>query len=154
MVVCKWLVSLLFFSCVLMQTYASEPDSLTMKARTLVDKDALLEAALIYEQIAAKDTSNYEASAFLGNYHFLLGLKAIEAENTYYRAIQAPNRMQMAHHMDELKKLYHEYYEKADRYIQRALRVSRNEHLEKLKVQMYAFKEKVGLVSQAEKKKK
>lgn len=149
------LVSLtVFVSFILVQTFAQNIDSLKLVAKTFIMNDDPKEAALVYEKILVQDTTSYESYAFLGNYHFLLGEKAINNEYARFQVISEPNRMQLAQHMDELKRLYHLYYEKSEWYIQKAIRLNKNEHLDKLLTQIQACKLKVGLVTVTGKKKK
>jgi len=144
----------LFVSFCLVQAFAQNVDSLKTVARSLIQKDFPQDAALVYEKILVQDTASYESLAYLGNYNFLLGEKAIDKEYARFKVIPDPNRMQSAQHMDELKRLYHLYYEPSERYLQKAMRLNKNEHMKKLMVQIQAYKEKVGLVTIVVKKKK
>jgi|GEM_PF-2200922 len=150
----KLLIITLFLSSVLVQAFAQDADSLKLVARTLILNDCPKEAALVYEKILVQDTASYESYAYLGNYNFLLGEKAVDKEYARFQVISEPNRMQLAQHMDELKRLYHLYYEKSELYLQKAIRLNGNEHLEKLIIRIQVFKAKVGLVAVTVKKKK
>jgi len=150
----KLLIINLFVSTILVQAFAQNADSLKLVARTLITNDCPSEAALVYEKILVLDTTSYESYVFLGNYNFLLGEKYIDKEYARFQVISEPNRMQLAQHMDELKRFYHLYYEKSEMYLQKAIRLNENEHLEKLIIQIQDFKAKVGLVGVVNKKKK
>jgi len=141
-----------FFCLCFSRAFALDTDTLMVQARSLVNQDKSRDAALLYEEALGKDSTSYEPSAFLGNYYFLLGKKALNEADAGYRAITQPNRMQMAHHQDQLKYIYHTYYEKAGLYLQKALRIQKNEHLKTLLDTILAFKQKIGLVPALDKK--
>ncbi|MDD4922576.1 MAG: hypothetical protein PHS30_08900 [Bacteroidales bacterium] len=133
---------ILFF---IVGAFAFSADSLLTQARILVNQDRIGEAALLYEKILAQDSANYESYAFLGNYHYLLGKSSLEKAETMFKGIAQPNRMQVARYQDELKRIYRADYEKADRYLLKALTIQKNDHLKKLVGTIQLFKEKIGL---------
>jgi len=132
---------------------AQNMDSLIFQATNLIDQNRPQEAAIIMENIVAKDTTNYDCYAFLGNYHFLLGENAIKKADADYQAIAEPTRMQMAHYQDVLKQIYYTDYVKADLYLTKALNLKKNDHLKKLTDSILAFKRKIGLNAELGKKK-
>ena len=132
---------------------AQNMDSLIFQATNLIDQNRPQDAALIMENIVAKDTTNYDCYAFLGNYHFLLGEKAIKKADADYLTISVPNRMQMAHYQEVLKRIYYTDYLKADLFLTKALNLKKNDHLKKLTDTILAFKKKNGLDNDMEKKK-
>jgi len=147
-----FIISILILFCSA-PVFAQEVDSLILQANSLVDQQYADEAALIFEKILNKDSANYESLAFLGNYHFLLGEMSIKKANADYQAIIQPNRMQTANYQSTLRKIYYADYVKANLYIQQALRINKNDHLEKLVAKIQAFKIKIGLTPVVGKKK-
>lgn len=133
--------------------WAQNTDSLLLQARTLLQHDRSAEAVSIYERILQSDQGNYESYAFLGNYYFLSGQKVLAKTYADYQVIQSPNRMQVARFHEELKAIYFTYFEKADRYLLKALIIKKNDHLEYLVSTIQAYKERVGLVPVSGKKK-
>jgi len=149
----KILVLSVFVSFCFSDVYAQNTDSLLLQAKNLIQQDRSVEAVSIYEKILLSDQGNYESYTFLGNYYFLSGQKAIAKADADYQLIQSPNRMQVAHHHDELKAIYFTYLEKADRYLLRALIIKKNDHLEHLVSIIQAYKERIGIVPVSGKKK-
>jgi len=132
---------------------AQEMDSLIFQATNLMDQNRPKDAALIMEEVVAKDTTNYDCYAFLGNYHFLLGENAIKKADADYQNITVPTRMQMAHYQDLLRRIYSTDYMKADLYLKKALNLKKNDHLKNLTDSIMAFKRKLGLDVEMAKKK-
>jgi len=145
------LTCLIFLS--LVTASAQNVDTLMNEAKRLSEQNHPAEAALIFEKIVEIDAQNYESLAFLGNYNYLLGKQMIDKMEADYKTISQPNRMQIAHYQDELKRIYDLYYEKADRYLMKALRVRGNDHLNKLIQSIQTFREKIELLSVKPKKK-
>lgn len=143
-----------FFVLCLIQAFASGSDTLIYKARILIDKERCNEAASIYEKILESEVRNYESNSFLGSYYFLLGKQAVDSADMKYKAIVQPNHMQMAHYQDVLKDIYYNDYEKAKSYLLKALEVQDNDHLNKTLAAIQAFKQRIGLESVKNKKKK
>jgi hypothetical protein len=112
------------------------------------------EAVRVYEKIMIQDSTNYESCAFLGNYYYLQGENAVKKAETDFAAIPQPNRMQVAHYQNELRRIFETSYWKSDLYLQKALLLKKNDHLEKLRATILAFREKLGLVPVTLKKKR
>lgn len=149
------LLTLSVFICIcLIRVFAQDVDSLLVQARDMVDQDRSVEAAQLYQMVLEKDSANYESNAFMGNYYYLLGKNASSKSDAAYLAIAVPNRMQMARYQDEMKRIYRDFYDKSDRYLQRALNIHQNDHLQKLYVAVQALKVKAGLVPILSKRKK
>jgi tetratricopeptide (TPR) repeat protein len=142
----KLLLLNVFIGYCFIHAFAQNVDSLMIQARSLIGQNRSQDAALIYETILFCDSANYESYIFLSNYHFLLGKKATEKADSDFQTISQPSRMQMAHYHDSLKSIYFAYYEKANGYLQKALQIKNNDHLEELNGAIQSFKVKVGLV--------
>jgi len=125
---------------------------LSEQANILLESNKPEEAAAIHEKMLLVDSMNYESNAWLGNYYYLLGQKKVEDEESRYDAIANPGKMQTALHMDELKSIYRNYYDKADDYAKRALNIRKNDHLQNMVESIESFKISVRLASPPEKK--
>src|SRR5574344_693788 len=78
-------------------------------ASDLVSAGKLSEAEPVYIQIVKADSADFDANVWLGNYYYLKGKDAIDAEDSKYNSVKEPSRMQMALHMDKLKSFYTDY---------------------------------------------
>lgn len=128
-----------------LEVFAQDMDSLRNEAKRMMGLNRPADAVSIYEKILERDPQNYESLAFLGDYYYLLGKQMMEESEAEYKAIIQPNRMQSAHYQDEWKRIYYQYFEKADVYFLKALHIQNNDHLNKLVRSIAAYREKVGL---------
>jgi len=141
-----------FFLLGLVMASAQNVDTLMNEAKRLLEQNHPAEAALIFEKVVETDAQNYESLAFLGNYNYLLGKQMIDKVETDYKTISQPNRMQTASYQEELKNIYDLYYEKADRYLRKALHIRENDHLNSLVRSIQTFKKKIELTPAKSKK--
>jgi hypothetical protein len=125
--------------------FAEETEDLQAQAKKLIVLGQFNEAIKLHEQILGIDSCNYESIVWLGNYFFLKGQDIVNDEDKNYNSIQLPSRMQMAFHMEELKKIYNNYFLKAEPYLEKAYEISKNEYLNKLIVYIDQFRIKIGL---------
>lgn len=133
---------------------AQESDSLRLRAKALFDQGPIEQAVMLYAQIARKDSADYEANVFLGNYYFLLASKICAKTDSVYGLLLQPTRMQTAQYQDKLKEIDRLYYEKADGYLRRALKNRNNTYIQMLLKQMEDFRVRMDLVPVAKKKRK
>lgn len=103
------------------------------------------EARKVYEVVVSMDSSCYEALAWLGNYYYLKGLEALtETENTY-QAWREPTRMQLARYQNALRSVYWNWYAPSEVFLQKALDVRKNEHLQRLLDDVERYKQRIGV---------
>jgi hypothetical protein len=126
-------------------SFGQEVDSLLLQGKSLLDQNRPTEAVPFYEQVLEKDARNYESLAFLCNYHYLMGVKALEKVETDYRSKSAPNRMQIAQYQEELKRIYYTYYEKAEVLLAKAFILKKNDHLDNIAGCIADYKQRIGL---------
>lgn len=142
---------LIFISCG--NIYSQDVRDLVKKANALFQTGNLSEASNVHEKIIAIDTTNFESYSWLGNYFYLQGKQYIEDEDKKYSKLKDPTRMQTAIHMDELKRVYNEYFSKAEPYVQKALTLSANDYLSGVAQSIELFKIRIGIKSMAQKTK-
>lgn len=124
------------------------------KASTLLDSGKPEEASKIHETIVSMDSSNFESNAWLGNYYFLRGAEILANEDKKYNVIRQPTRMQTAIYIDELKRIYNEYFLKAEPFVKKALNQRTNDYLANIASTIDLFKIRVGLEMAQDKKQK
>jgi len=142
---------LIFISCGFV--YSQDVRDLAKKAEALFQTGNLTGAANVHEDIIKSDTVSFESYSWLGNYYYLQGKQFIEEEDKKYSKIKDPTRMQIALHMDELKRVYNEYFSKAEPFIQKALILSANDHLAGIAQSIELFKIRIGIKPQNQKTK-
>lgn len=106
----------------------------------------------MYEAVVAKDSSCYEALAWLGNYYYLKGKEELTDLDRSYKELREPTRMQSARHQEALKAVYLNWYAKAETCLLNALDVRKNEHLQQLADEIVRYKVRIGLLSPTVKK--
>ena len=124
------------------------------KASTLLDSGKPEEASMIHETIVSMDSSNFESNAWLGNYYFLRGAEILTNEDKKYNEIRQPTRMQTANYIDELKRIYYEYFLKAEPFVKNALNQRTNDYLSNISSTIDLFKIRLGVEMAQDKKQK
>lgn len=124
------------------------------KASTLLDSGRPEEASKIHETIVSMDSSNFESNAWLGNYYFLRGAEILANEDKKYNDIRQPTSMQTAIYIDELKKIYYEYFLKAEPFVKKALNQRTNDYLSNIASTIDLFKIRIGIEIAQNKKQK
>ena len=124
------------------------------KASTLLDSGKSEEALKIHETIVSMDSSNFESNAWLGNYYFLRGAEILANKDKKYNEIRQPTSMQTAIYIDELKRIYYEYFLKAEPFVKKALNQRTNDYMSNIASTIDLFKIRIGLEMTNNKKKK
>jgi tetratricopeptide (TPR) repeat protein len=135
-----------FLLCVLgclSVAHAQDIPALKSEALAYIENNRPDEALPCYEKILALDAKSYDALAFLSNYHFIRGRKGFENAEKNYRSIEEPTRMQMAQYQNELRQLYATFFEKAERYLVRAILLQRNDHLDQMAAYIADYKKMI-----------
>jgi tetratricopeptide (TPR) repeat protein len=140
---------LLLFFCILCcwnGSYAQEVDSLKAVAESYIDMNRLDEASKCFERILTLDAKDYDALAYLSNYYFLRGQKVINQAEKGYQSILNPNRMQIAQYQNERRRIYTDYFEKAEHYLIRAILLRRNDQLDQMAAYLADYKKSINIV--------
>lgn len=103
------------------------------------------EARERYEVLVARDSSSFEALAWLGNYYYLKGKDEWTSLERAYKEVREPTRMQAARHQEALKGVYASWYGKAEACLLKALDVRKNEHLQALLDEVVRIKTRLGI---------
>jgi tetratricopeptide (TPR) repeat protein len=126
--------------------------ALMQQGKSLLEQNKTDSAVLCFEKVLTLDSKNYDALAYLCNYQFLLGQKALDKIETMYLAIETPTRMQVAQYNEDLLSLYDLYFSKAEKFLIQAYLIRRNDHLDDLAGQIADFKERIGMLTPGTKK--
>jgi tetratricopeptide (TPR) repeat protein len=132
--------------------FAQAVPDLLLQGKTLLEQNKTDSAVMCFEKVLTLDSNNYDALAYLCNYHFLLGQKALDKVETVYLAHESPTRMQVAQYNQDLIGIYNLYFSKAEKYLIQAYLIRRNDHLDDLAGQIADFKERIGLLAPGTKK--
>lgn len=149
-----------FASCLALSALYALPTNGQSVARLLQDATLRFqegkteEARSLYEAVVAKDSSCYEALAWLGNYYYLKGKEELTGLDRSYKELREPTRMQSARHQEALKAVYLNWYAKAETCLLKALDVRKNEHLQQLADEIERYKLRIGLITPTVKKTK
>lgn len=149
----RWLIRMIVCTVFVPMTVIGQGiETLCHEAEMHILANRTEQAIACHLQILEQDSLFHTSNVWLGNYYYLKGLEAVkEAEATYYRIAQ-PSHMQQARYLDELKMLHDRHFVLADIFLERALRVQSNDHLEQLQKSILAFRTRIGLVETEEKK--
>lgn len=128
--------------------------NLQSKASTLLDSGKSDEALKIHEAIVSKDSTNFESNAWLGNYYYLKGSEILANEDKKYNEIRQPTSMQTAIYIDELKRIYYEYFLKAEPFVKKALNQRTNDYMSNIASTIDLFRIRIGLEITHNKKQK
>lgn len=76
-----------------------------------------------YSLLLKEDEENLPANIFLGNYFYWKGEKVRNFYEQEYRRITSPTKMQYASYRNKLEEIYHRYYEKAEIYLNKVMKI-------------------------------
>jgi tetratricopeptide (TPR) repeat protein len=138
----RWLV----FFCWITGTVSAQ-DSFTLKqeAMAFLNASRVKDAVRCYEQVLEQEANDFDALAFLCNYHYMNGCKVLESIDSAFRLLRNPTRMEMAKHQEALKSVYSDYFKRAEDYLVRAYLLHRNDHLDELAGVIADFKTRIGI---------
>lgn len=74
-----------------------------------------------YHQLIQINPEHYEACLFLGSYYYVHGKKMLDKEDSEYKTIKNPKRMQYASYQNNVRKILDEKYTLAAQYLESAL---------------------------------
>jgi hypothetical protein len=125
--------------------FAQDVQVLLNQAEMLLNQNKTEEAVSLYEQVSVLDAKNYQALAFLCNYHFILGQQEVERQEAAFLSLKNPTRMETAGFQDSLKAIYVLHLKKAENYLIQAYLIRRNDHLDDLAGRIALYKERIGI---------
>lgn len=136
------------------QIWSENVIEMQSRASMLLDSGKTEEASKIHEVIFSKDSTNFESNAWLGNYYFLKGAEILANVDKKYNEIRQPTRMQTATYIDDLKRIYYEYFLKAEPFIKNSLNQRSNDYLTNIASTIDLFKIRIGIHISQDKSKK
>jgi tetratricopeptide (TPR) repeat protein len=74
-----------------------------------------------YNKLVQLNPGHYDACLFLGCYHYVHGKKMLDKEDSDYKEIKNPKKMQYASYQNNVKKIVQEEYVTASVYLESAL---------------------------------
>jgi tetratricopeptide (TPR) repeat protein len=122
------------------------------QADSLLAAGKVEEAARLHEQVISQDPGRLESLFWLGNYHYLNGETRLKKLEKQFEAIREPNRMQEAYFQEELKRIYTSCFAVADTLLKQSLNQQKNEHIQKLVDSIELYRQRIGLIPPAGKK--
>ncbi len=125
--------------------FSQSVPALLLQGKTLLEQNKTDSAVLCFEKVLTLDGKNYDALAYLCNFYFLAGQRALDKVETVYLAHESPTRMQVAQYNEDLQSIYRNYYSKSENYLVQAYLLKRNDHLDDLAGQIAEFKERIGI---------
>ena len=133
-------------------TFAQNAPALLLQGKDFLDQNKTDSAVACFKKVLLLDSNNYDALAFLCNYHFLIGKMELNKMEAAYLVNESPTRMKVAQYNEGLKNIYETYFSKAEKYLIQAYLIRRNDHLDDLAGQIADFKERIGIRTPGDKK--